>query len=70
MLFLLFPTRLTAVVVCPEGEFACGNSTQCVPQRYQCDNEEQCDNGADELNCGQSIFIVACLQIATVGDST
>ncbi|CAH1267408.1 RXFP2 [Branchiostoma lanceolatum] len=37
---------------CPIGEFPCGNSSVCLEQSKQCDGEEDCENGADERNCG------------------
>lgn len=33
---------------CTLGEFPCGNMTVCIKQKYQCDGEEDCPNGADE----------------------
>ncbi|XP_035682256.1 relaxin receptor 1-like isoform X1 [Branchiostoma floridae] len=37
---------------CPIGEFPCGNSSVCLEQSKHCDGVEDCENGADERNCG------------------
>lgn len=37
------------------NEFSCGvGSTQCIPVFWKCDGEKDCDNGEDEVNCGES----------------
>nr|XP_009675623.1 PREDICTED: relaxin receptor 1-like [Struthio camelus australis] len=38
--------------VCPLGQFPCGNLSICLPQALHCNGVEDCDNGADEENCG------------------
>ncbi|CAG5125029.1 unnamed protein product, partial [Candidula unifasciata] len=35
---------------CKSNEFSCGNG-YCVLAEYQCDGQNDCENGADELNC-------------------
>uniref|UniRef100_A0A4W5QYY7 Very low density lipoprotein receptor n=1 Tax=Hucho hucho TaxID=62062 RepID=A0A4W5QYY7_9TELE len=38
---------------CRVNEFSCGaGSTQCIPVFWKCDGEKDCDNGEDEMNCG------------------
>lgn len=39
---------------CRYGEISCGpRSSQCFPVTWHCDGENDCDNGADEENCGK-----------------
>uniref|UniRef100_A0A8C7WKZ3 Very low density lipoprotein receptor n=1 Tax=Oncorhynchus mykiss TaxID=8022 RepID=A0A8C7WKZ3_ONCMY len=43
---------------CRVNEFSCGaGSTQCIPVFWKCDGEKDCDNGEDEINCGESILL-------------
>ncbi|XP_058885554.1 relaxin receptor 2-like isoform X3 [Acipenser ruthenus] len=42
------------VVDCPVGHFPCGNLTVCLPQVLHCNGIENCENGADEENCGDN----------------
>lgn len=37
---------------CGHYEFSCG-SGECIPRGWRCDHEEDCKDGADELDCGQ-----------------
>uniref|UniRef100_A0A8B9K7X9 Very low-density lipoprotein receptor n=1 Tax=Astyanax mexicanus TaxID=7994 RepID=A0A8B9K7X9_ASTMX len=38
---------------CRMNEFSCGvGSTPCIPVFWKCDGESDCDNGEDEMNCG------------------
>ena len=32
----------------------CLHMNRCIPGRFQCDGEEDCEDGEDELNCGKS----------------
>uniref|UniRef100_A0A663EX82 G-protein coupled receptors family 1 profile domain-containing protein n=1 Tax=Aquila chrysaetos chrysaetos TaxID=223781 RepID=A0A663EX82_AQUCH len=34
------------------ASFPCGNLSICLPQALHCNREDDCDNGADEENCG------------------
>uniref|UniRef100_A0A672ZDR8 Transmembrane serine protease 3a n=1 Tax=Sphaeramia orbicularis TaxID=375764 RepID=A0A672ZDR8_9TELE len=36
------------------GKFRCGLSSKCIPSSAQCDGKFQCDNGEDELGCGET----------------
>ena len=38
---------------CDDGEWACGDGT-CIDVSWTCDGGEDCDDGSDELDCGQS----------------
>lgn len=37
---------------CPPMHFECDNK-RCIPQSYQCDKEQDCDDGTDELGCSK-----------------
>lgn len=39
---------LTAAKTCADTEFACSVNGSCVPERWKCDGEADCDNGEDE----------------------
>ncbi|XP_078513275.1 relaxin receptor 2 isoform X2 [Lissotriton helveticus] len=40
--------------VCRMGYFPCGNLTTCLPRAFHCDGVRDCENGADEENCGDN----------------
>nr|XP_014351557.1 PREDICTED: relaxin receptor 2 [Latimeria chalumnae] len=40
--------------VCPIGYFPCGNLTVCLKQVFHCNGNKDCENGADEENCGDN----------------
>ncbi|KAG3293220.1 relaxin receptor 2 isoform X2 [Ictidomys tridecemlineatus] len=40
--------------LCQKGYFPCGNLTQCLPRAFHCDGVDDCGNGADEENCGDT----------------
>ncbi|XP_069061674.1 relaxin receptor 2 isoform X2 [Pleurodeles waltl] len=40
--------------VCRMGYFPCGNLTTCLPRAFHCDGVKDCENGADEENCGDN----------------
>ncbi|XP_066303429.1 relaxin receptor 2-like [Branchiostoma lanceolatum] len=39
---------------CELGKFPCGSLPTCLPLQLQCDEREDCSNGADEANCGDN----------------
>ncbi|XP_077984595.1 uncharacterized protein LOC144439199 [Glandiceps talaboti] len=47
---------------CPSGHFQCGNLTECVHQRFICDDNDDCSNGADEgvANCNIQTYPQGC----------
>ncbi|XP_043913033.1 relaxin receptor 1-like [Protopterus annectens] len=42
-------------VHCKLGYFPCGNSSHCLPQLLHCNGVPDCENGADEEDCGDNI---------------
>ncbi|KAM6144662.1 LOW QUALITY PROTEIN: relaxin receptor 2 [Phoenicopterus ruber ruber] len=40
-------------IVCQKGYFPCRNHTTCLPQAFHCDSINDCENSADEENCGE-----------------
>ena len=36
---------------CTNGWFDCGDNRKCISSMWQCDGDNDCDNGADEINC-------------------
>uniref|UniRef100_A0A8C9A114 Relaxin family peptide receptor 2 n=1 Tax=Prolemur simus TaxID=1328070 RepID=A0A8C9A114_PROSS len=51
--FALTEGRMIAPL-CQKGYFPCGNLTKCLPRAFHCDGEDDCGNGADEENCGDT----------------
>lgn len=50
------------VVQCGIEEFDCGpnsNSRQCINNSLICNGNNDCDNGADEANCG--MYVCNCI---------
>jgi hypothetical protein len=37
---------------CPSGWFSCADGLECVDPSLVCDQQEDCADGSDELNCG------------------
>ncbi|XP_016069324.1 PREDICTED: relaxin receptor 2 [Miniopterus natalensis] len=44
----------TVTPLCQKGYFPCGNLTKCLPRAFHCDGVNDCGNGADEENCGDT----------------
>lgn len=37
-----------------KNNFRC-NNTKCIPERYRCDKQKDCDESEDETNCDYNI---------------
>ena len=46
-LFLFHPGRHA----CAINQFSCVSSGKCIPAAWRCDNDNDCKDGSDELNC-------------------
>lgn len=55
--FLLF--YILENVTCRDGTFACG-SGECISFSHQCDFNDDCFDGSDELYCGKLSFALFC----------
>ncbi|KAI5936271.1 Relaxin receptor 2, partial [Manis javanica] len=44
----------TVTPLCTKGYFPCGNLTKCLPRVFHCDGVNDCGNGADKDNCGDT----------------
>lgn len=55
---LLASSKLTGEAACPQGQFPCGNLSECLPQALHCNGHRDCPNGADERRCGESVHVV------------
>ncbi|XP_052777589.1 membrane frizzled-related protein-like [Mya arenaria] len=47
------------VKFCALNEFKCA-SGRCIPNRYRCDNDDDCGDDSDEANCGLTTTSSAC----------
>ncbi|EEC10923.1 apical endosomal glycoprotein precursor, putative [Ixodes scapularis] len=50
----------TDTPTCPQGQFVCVTSRQCIPQSQVCDFKQHCPDGSDERDCGSLISTGAC----------
>lgn len=55
-----FSASLEACVnACPDDEFTCDNG-ETVPMSWQCDGENDCSDGSDEVGCQSTVQTFAC----------
>ena len=47
-------------VSCKAGTFHCG-SGECIPLSLQCDFNDDCFDGTDELTCGKKLCYIICV---------
>lgn len=44
---------------CTESEYRCDN-LRCIPTRWVCDHDNDCEDNSDERDCGKwSLFVLA-----------
>ena len=48
---------LAAAQTCAQSEFACGTNGTCIPTKWRCDKELDCEHGEDEKNCEGKQFM-------------
>lgn len=60
-------TRLAECNTCAQNEFRCHNYN-CIPHKWLCDNEDDCGDRSDELDCGnQFVFnVYLCLHLSRI----
>lgn len=46
----VFPA-LPSVIECGEEEFHCVTDGTCIPERWRCDGDKDCEDGGDEKDC-------------------
>lgn len=47
---------------CPDGMFACQAHGECVAHDKVCDFRQDCSDGLDELNCGETLLFIISLR--------
>lgn len=45
------PDIYVTEVICDEDEFRCLSGGKCIPSRWQCDKDKDCQDGSDEAGC-------------------
>ncbi|XP_069182150.1 uncharacterized protein [Procambarus clarkii] len=58
----LFPSTLSSTYptrqgVCAEDKFSCLDGSRCIPMRWQCDGDRDCDDNSDELSCVEPVIL-------------
>lgn len=54
----LFSTFFVGQRSCSENEHACNNG-HCIPIRWLCDHDKDCDDNSDEQGCGKVFKLAA-----------
>lgn len=57
LLAVLLPLLVTHGQKCEEGHFACP-SGNCISSVWLCDGQKDCEDGADEFQCGKQAILV------------
>ncbi|XP_005103818.1 plasma kallikrein [Aplysia californica] len=53
LVFLLFCLcKVSVSQSCPLGTVRCNSTSLCLPDKYLCDGDEDCEDGEDEVGCG------------------
>ena len=42
---------LPPVIECTRDEFHCTADGTCIPERWRCDGDKDCEDGTDEMSC-------------------
>lgn len=51
---------------CTESEYRCDN-LHCIPARWVCDHDNDCEDNSDERDCGEQTLIVRLVGVHTGG---